>query len=122
MDIKLLEEKLLMLLVSLFFIFMILYKPGGAKEKLANVNVISENKDNIIINDNGVKKKVSKVCTHMGCMLNYDKQSNKLLCPCHGSEFEITGKVIEGPARTNLEVTLINEQYKNVARKKLLDW
>ena len=122
MDIKLFEEKILMLLVSLFFIFMILYRPGIPKEKLTNVNVISDNKDNIIINDNGVKKKVSKVCTHMGCILNFDKESNKLLCPCHNSEFEITGKVIEGPARTNLEVTLINEQYKNVAKKKLLDW
>jgi len=130
MDIKLFEEKLLMLLVSFFFIFMIFYKPGslgslgslGSKEKLTNVNVLSENSDNIIINDNGVRKKVSKVCTHMGCMVNYDKNTNKLICPCHGSEFEINGKVTEGPARDNLEVTIVNEKYKNVKNKNKLDW
>ena len=124
MDIKLFEEKLLMLLVSFFFIFMLFYSPGSSrsKEKLTNVNVLSENSDNIIINDNGVRKKVSKVCSHMGCMVNYDKNTNKLICPCHGSEFEINGTVTEGPARDNLEVTIVNEKYKNVKNKNTLDW
>ena len=121
MDIKLFEEKLLMLLVSLFFIFILFHRPGS-NEKLTNVNVISNNNDNIIINENGVKKKVSKVCSHMGCMVDYDKNKNKLICPCHGSEFEINGTVTEGPARDNLEVTILNEKFKNIQNRKKLEW
>ena len=44
----------------------------------------------------------SRICTHQGCSVNYDSQSNTLLCPCHGAQFdqEANGKVLNGPATT----------------------
>jgi ubiquinol-cytochrome c reductase iron-sulfur subunit len=43
----------------------------------------------------------SKICTHVGCPIGlYQKQSHKLLCPCHQSTFDVPKacKVVFGPA------------------------
>jgi Rieske Fe-S protein len=39
-------------------------------------------------------------CTHKGCIVEH--QGSVFVCPCHGSEFGIDGKVQEGPATRNL--------------------
>ncbi len=40
-------------------------------------------------------------CTHRGCELNVG--GGIYSCPCHGSEFTLTGKVLEGPADRDLK-------------------
>lgn len=37
-------------------------------------------------------------CPHMGCALKYNKQEHSWDCPCHGSRFEESGKIINNPA------------------------
>lgn len=58
------------------------------------------------------------VCTHLGCVpLGQKPTDNKgeyggWLCPCHGSEYDISGRVRRGPAPRNLEVppyTFLND-------------
>ncbi len=47
----------------------------------------------------------SKICTHAGCPASlYEQQTNRLLCPCHQSQFLITdqAKPIFGPANRKL--------------------
>jgi len=47
----------------------------------------------------------SKICTHAGCPASlYEQQSNRLLCPCHQSQFLITdnARPIFGPATRRL--------------------
>ncbi|OFY68791.1 MAG: hypothetical protein A3G23_03085 [Bacteroidetes bacterium RIFCSPLOWO2_12_FULL_37_12] len=44
---------------------------------------------------------VSLRCTHKGCEL--DPSGNKLVCPCHGSEFSFEGKVLNPPAKDDLQ-------------------
>ncbi|MEC9492434.1 MAG: ubiquinol-cytochrome c reductase iron-sulfur subunit [Flexistipes sp.] len=46
-------------------------------------------------------KVLSIKCTHLGCTLNV--AGNIFKCPCHGSEFELDGEVIKGPASKNLK-------------------
>lgn len=41
-------------------------------------------------------------CTHLGCILNHDPLSQRFVCPCHGSVFEISGRWISGPAKKDL--------------------
>ncbi|NIS81061.1 MAG: Rieske 2Fe-2S domain-containing protein [Anaerolineales bacterium] len=60
-----------------------------------------------------------KVCTHLGCLYRWTAGSNRFKCPCHGSKFLKTGSRIDGPARRNLDVFIIealNESGKALAR------
>lgn len=42
---------------------------------------------------------VSRVCTHQACTVALPgKPGATLDCPCHGSRFETSGKVVQGPA------------------------
>jgi cytochrome b6-f complex iron-sulfur subunit len=53
-----------------------------------------------------------KVCTHLGCLYNWQPQDNKFICPCHGSQFELDGTYIQGPAPRSLDrfvVTLVGQ-------------
>jgi ubiquinol-cytochrome c reductase iron-sulfur subunit len=47
----------------------------------------------------------SKICTHAGCPASlYEQQTNRLLCPCHQSQFSIVdqAKPVFGPANRKL--------------------
>lgn len=44
-----------------------------------------------------------KVCTHLGCLYNWNSQEGKFICPCHGSQFEGDGDYIQGPAPRSLD-------------------
>jgi ubiquinol-cytochrome c reductase iron-sulfur subunit len=55
----------------------------------------------------------SKICTHAGCPASlYEQQTNKLLCPCHQSQFSIThqAKPIFGPATRKLPMLPLEVQ------------
>jgi len=36
---------------------------------------------------------VNAVCTHLGCVVPWNKSANKFACPCHGSQYDKNGKV-----------------------------
>ena len=39
------------------------------------------------------------VCPHEGCTVGYSRSRRVIVCPCHGSEFEVSnGDLIVGPA------------------------
>lgn len=46
---------------------------------------------------------LSRVCTHAGCTVSWNKSSDKFACPCHGSEFSEKGAVLRGPAKRALQ-------------------
>jgi len=47
---------------------------------------------------------MSAVCTHLGCIVKFSEKEQMLICPCHGAKFDITGKVLAGPAPTPLQI------------------
>lgn len=53
---------------------------------------------------NGNYKALSAKCTHMGCTVTFEGKGDYFLCECHGSEFNINGKVLKGPATLPLPV------------------
>ncbi|EAU93138.2 ubiquinol-cytochrome c reductase iron-sulfur subunit [Coprinopsis cinerea okayama7 len=58
------------------------------------------------------------VCTHLGCVpIGEAGDYGGWFCPCHGSHYDISGRIRKGPAPTNLEVP----QYElNEADNKLV--
>ena len=66
---------------------------GTAKEFIFNETPL------VVINRRGSGFiALSRVCTHLGCLVGYDKFNNKLVCPCHAGEFDLEGRVLSGPA------------------------
>ena len=35
----------------------------------------------------------SAVCTHLGCLVEFDPVKHNIICPCHAASFDIEGKV-----------------------------
>ncbi|MGH2662842.1 MAG: Rieske (2Fe-2S) protein [Actinomycetota bacterium] len=62
------------------------YQVGGEDVAVANVG--------------GELHAFSDVCTHQQCSLSDgDLEGTTVICPCHGSEFDVTtGDVLNGPA------------------------
>lgn len=45
------------------------------------------------------------VCTHLGCIpTGHDGDYGGWFCPCHGSAYDTSGRIRQGPAPANLEV------------------
>jgi Rieske Fe-S protein len=62
--------------------------------------VIAAPKDSILLvrSSATVVQAVSDICTHAGCGVRYDHVNQILSCPCHGSQYTLTGMVLRGPA------------------------
>jgi cytochrome b6-f complex iron-sulfur subunit len=69
----------------------------------------------IIVNKNNTPVVFSSHCTHLGCSIN-KVENDRLVCPCHGSEYDLSGKVVKGPAYKNLQTIPfhISDDGKNI--------
>ena len=52
---------------------------------------------------------LNAVCTHLGCVVPWNKAENKFICPCHGSQYDTNGKVVRGPAPLSLALAHVEE-------------
>jgi thiosulfate dehydrogenase [quinone] large subunit len=66
----------------------------------ASFTIPSNGEPGIVIHtDSGDFVAYNAVCPHMGCTVGYSSVNKIMICPCHGSEFEVSnGDVIVGPA------------------------
>ena len=40
---------------------------------------------------------LSAVCTHVRCIIGYDRERRGFVCPCHDGRFDLAGNVLSGP-------------------------
>ena len=55
----------------------------------------------------GALHAVSAICTHRGCVVDWNAVDKSWDCPCHGSRFDYDGHVLQGPAQRELEAKRI---------------
>ena len=89
-------------------------KPIYIRRRTSEEITLAEKDDNLALPDpqkdtNRVKKKewlvVVGVCTHLGCIpIANQGEYEGWFCPCHGSHYDLSGRIRKGPAPTNLEV------------------
>lgn len=53
--------------------------------------------------EQGQTHECSAVCPHLGCLVHWNGAEKTWDCPCHGSRFSKEGKVMHGPAVSDLE-------------------
>lgn len=60
--------------------------------------------------EDGNKKAIYMVCTHLGCLYKWEPANWRFECPCHGSKFSHDGFYIEGPAPRSLDYFALSEE------------
>ncbi len=61
-------------------------------------NIIFRNTPAVVINrPNRGFIALTRVCTHLGCLVEYDQVRQRLICPCHAGNFDLEGNVLSGP-------------------------
>jgi Rieske Fe-S protein len=48
--------------------------------------------------NDGQVQAFSAICTHLGCVIQYQPEKKLFHCNCHDSEFDLRGKNLSGPA------------------------
>ena len=80
----------------------------GHEIQEANATPMSELKDPQLDSDRAKNPEwlvVLGVCTHLGCVPIGDSGDyGGWFCPCHGSHYDVSGRIRKGPAPLNLEV------------------
>jgi len=78
---------------------------GGNWVQVASADTLHEgavqsfkagDRQGFLIKQGGRLRAVSRLCTDVGCPLNYSNGNHRLVCPCHGAEFDVHGKNLVG--------------------------
>lgn len=57
-----------------------------------------------IVRDDKGFLSLSARCTHLGCMVVWNRDHRMFLCPCHGGKYDAVGRNVEGPPPRPLDL------------------
>ena len=93
--------------------FFSIFKSGGDFMDLSTDEgkIINQNNEKIAVykDKTGKVHALSATCTHLGCDVDWNGEDKTWYCPCHGSYFNIDGKVLNGPAVKDLPKKELDE-------------
>jgi Rieske Fe-S protein len=73
-------------------------EPGSGAVIRRGIHKIAVYKD-----ESGTVTQCSAVCTHLYCIVDWNDTEKSWDCPCHGSRFDPYGRVVSGPAVSDLQ-------------------
>ncbi len=60
----------------------------SGKERKSRVFIVSSPSGPVVF---------SATCSHLGCLVNYQREKGEFVCPCHGGRYDLNGRNIAGP-------------------------
>ncbi len=83
---------------------------GNSKGDRALAQGLKGDPTYLVVTDDGSIENygINAICTHLGCVVPWNTAQNKFMCPCHGSQYDTTGKVVRGPAPKSLALAHAN--------------
>lgn len=51
----------------------------------------------ILLRTAGEVRAFSAICTHLGCIVEWNDRKRRIECPCHAGIFDVNGRVVSGP-------------------------
>ncbi len=80
-------------------------EPGAEKIQSGEGAILREGAKKIAAyrDEEGILHKFSAVCPHLKCIVRWDGFEKTWDCPCHGSRFDALGRLLNGPAISDLE-------------------
>jgi len=75
---------------------------GGARK------VILGGSSLILVRTANEVKAFSAICTHLGCIIDWSKEKQEFICPCHAAVFDVNGQVVSGPPPRPLPAHQVN--------------
>jgi menaquinol-cytochrome c reductase iron-sulfur subunit len=85
-------------------------KSGWQEEKQERSIWIVKQPDNSVI-------AYAPNCPHLGCGYRWSAADKLFKCPCHGSVFDISGKVLGGPSPRSLDTLEVKQENNRVLVK-----
>ena len=83
---------------------------GAAQLALGQATVIQLGSQVVIVvRDQTGFKAFSAVCTHLGCLVEWEPSRKEFLCPCHAAVFDDAGRVVSGPPPAPLPTLIVRE-------------
>ncbi|MCD6223525.1 MAG: Rieske (2Fe-2S) protein [Deltaproteobacteria bacterium] len=92
--------------VAIPAVFFILFNTEKKKRVVfikSEINKVTYKDEVLIVNLKGKITAFSAHCTHLGCIVNFNKEKNIFECPCHRSKYTIDGKRMCGPTKRDLD-------------------
>lgn len=103
-------------MISQSFKSLVINKFKNTKDIIDNIKndegkivMLEDEKVGVYKDPQGKVYAIKPVCTHLGCELTWNNLSKTWDCPCHGSRFDYTGKVIYSPSIKDLECYDLNK-------------
>lgn len=74
-------------------------KASDVRPGHGGVVLLNGKKTSVYKKEDGAVFKTDFRCPHMGCQLTWNPDEKTWDCPCHGSRFDVSGRLICGPAQ-----------------------
>lgn len=79
------------------------FKIGKPEEYPLGTSTFLEARNVFVLHYLAGFRAMTAVCTHLGCAVKKNLNSDTYQCPCHGSRFGEKGEVVRGPANAPLD-------------------